>query len=105
MTGDMGGHIVRVPDPSASVGKILEFAATYNAYECLVAEPEPMERMLWPIYDDIERSSQVPDWVRLDLARALLFYAYRRDYLGGGYGPYEPMRALVERIRTQRWAD
>lgn len=37
----------------------------------------------------------------LDLARALLFYAQRRDYLGGGYGPYEPFRALVQHIREQ----
>ena len=45
--------------------------------------------------------------MRVDLARAVLFYAYRSDYFGGGYGPYEPMRTLVGRIRelSRGWVE
>lgn len=91
---------VRVPGPAAPVDRIVSFAGTYNAYEFFAADSESLERILWPIYDGIERSSEVPGWVQLDLARALLFYAYRRDHVGSGYGPYAPMQALVDHIRA-----
>lgn len=93
------GPTPSVPGPEASVEEMLEFAATYDAYERLAAEPESLDRLLWPIYSEIEQTSEVPVWVRIDLARALLFYAYRRDHFAGGYGPYGPMRALLGRIR------
>lgn len=80
------------------VEEILRFAATYNAYEMFAEEPAELERISSPIYDDIARNGRVPEWVRVDLARAVLFYAYRSDYFGGGYRPYEPMRTLVDRI-------
>ncbi len=100
MTDDKDGSAHQVPSREGSIQEILEFADTYNAYERLAAEPEQLDRLLGPIYAEIERSSAVPGWVRIDLARALLFYAYRRDHFGGGFGPYEPMRALVDRIQA-----
>jgi hypothetical protein len=94
-----GEGTVPVPGREASNNEVVSFAATYNGYDVFAADPDSLERVLWPIYEEIERSSAVPEWIRLDLARALLFFAYRRDYFGGGYGPYEPMRALIDQIR------
>lgn len=91
---------VPVPNPGASVADVLEFAGTYNAYEHLAADPGQLERLLGGLYAEVARSMSVPDWVRLDLARALLFYSYRVDYFAGGGGPYEPMFELVDRIRA-----
>lgn len=91
---------VPVPTPDASVEDVLEFAGTYNAYEHLANDAGQLERLLGGLYAEISGSSTVPGWVRLDLARALLFYAYRVDYFAGGGGPYEPMFALVDRIRA-----
>jgi hypothetical protein len=87
-----------VPAPDVPVEEILRFAASYNAYDVFAQEPAELERIAYPIYDDIARNGRVPEWVRVDLARAVLFYAYRADYFHGGYGPYEPMRTLVDRI-------
>lgn len=94
-----GEALVAVPGARATDEQILEFAATYNAYEWFAAGPENLERMLGDLYADIECSSVVPEWVQIDLSRALLFYAYRRDYFAGGGGPYQPMRALVDHTR------
>jgi hypothetical protein len=99
MSSDAKASLVSVPNVDAAVDEVLSFAATYDAYHYVASDPHSLDRVLWPIYDDIEKTSRVPHWVQLDLARALLFYAYRRDHFGGGYGPYEPMRALLERIR------
>jgi hypothetical protein len=96
--GRDGGALIEVPAPDVPVEQILRFAASYNAYEVFAQEPTELERISYPIYDDIARSGRVPEWVRVDLARAVLFYAYRSDYFSGGYGPYEPMRTLVGRI-------
>ena len=81
------------------VEEVLQFAASYNAYEVFAQEPAELERIAYPIYDDIARDGRMPEWVRVDLAPAVLFYAYRSDYFSGGYGPYEPMRTRVDRIR------
>lgn len=89
----------QVPGPDATIEELLEFAGTYNAYEVFARTPNDLERIALPIYNEIARENQVPDWVGLDLARAVLFYAYRADHFGGGYGPYEPMRLLVDAIR------
>lgn len=91
---------VAVPGPQASVEEILEFAGTYEAYEFVADDPAQLDALLGGVYRDIAESLEVPEWVRLDLARAVLFLAYRSDYFAGGGGPYEPMFALVERIRT-----
>jgi hypothetical protein len=90
---------MRVPDAGASVQQLLDFAATYDAYEHFAAEPAQLQRLVGGVYDEIVTSLAVPDWVRVDLARAVLFYAYRADYFAGGYGPYEPMAVVVEHIR------
>ncbi len=90
---------VQVPGSGATIEQLLDFAGTYNAYEVFARTPNDLERIVMPIYNDIARSDQVPDWLGIDLARAVLFYAYRSDYFGGGYGPYEPMRTLVDAIR------
>ncbi|MBI4932901.1 MAG: DUF1643 domain-containing protein [Actinobacteria bacterium] len=105
--GSVGGVPVRVPESSGPVEQLLEFAATYNAYETFARTPNELERIVMPIYDAISRSGQVPDWLGIDLARAVLFCAYRADHFGGGYGPYEPMRTLVEAIRQMSggWVD
>lgn len=91
--------LVEVPEVGASVEELLEFAATYDGYEYFAADPQHLGRLVGGIYDEIVKSSAVPDWVRVDLARATLFYAYRADHFGGGYGPYEPTAMLVEHIR------
>lgn len=90
---------VQVPGPAASVEDVLEFAGTYDAYAFFADQPDQLQRLVGGVYDEIARSLVVPDWVRLDLARAVLFYAYRMDYFAGGGGPYEPMAALVNCIR------
>jgi len=95
----VGDNPVRVPGAGGSIDELLEFAGTYNAYELFAQTPNDLERITKPIYDDIARSGQVPEWIGIDLARAVLFYAYRADHFGGGYGPYEPMRSLVDAIR------
>lgn len=92
------GHIT-VPAAGASIDDVLEFASTFNAYELIASEPRELEALAWPIYDEVLRTGTVPDWVRVDLARMVLFYAYRADHFAGGYGPYEPMHALVDHIR------
>jgi hypothetical protein len=90
---------VEVPDSEASVEVVLEFAGTYDAYTFFADQPDQLQRLLGGLYDEIARSLAVPEWVRLDLARAVLFYAYRLDYFAGGGGPYEPMVTLVNHIR------
>ena len=90
---------VEVPDSEASVEVVLEFAGTYDAYTFFADQPDPLQRLLGGLYDEIAWSLAVPEWVRLDLARAVLFYAYRLDYFAGGGGPYEPMVTLVNHIR------
>lgn len=95
----VGDAFVPVPGSGASVEQLLEFAGTYNAYEVFARTPNDLERIAAPIYDQIARSCEVPDWLGIDLARAVLFYAYRADRFGGGYGPYEPMRSLVHAIQ------
>lgn len=97
---EMRSPLVPVPAADAALETILDFARTYDAYDHFAADSESLDSMVGDVYADIERTAAVPDWVRLDLARALLFYACRRDYFVGGRGPYEPMRALVEHIRV-----
>lgn len=94
-----GADFVDVPEPSVPVEEILQFAASYNGYDLFAQDPGELERIAFPIYDHIRRHGVVPEWLRVDLARAVLFYAYRADYFSGGFGPYEPMRTLVEWIR------
>jgi hypothetical protein len=96
---DDAKRFVAVPDSKAPVEETLRFASSYDAYEIFAREPAELEHIAQPIYDDIARSGRVPDWLGVDLARAVLFYAYRSDYFSGSYGPYEPMRTLVGGIR------
>jgi hypothetical protein len=91
---------VSVPGLGAAVEDLLRFAGTYDAYEFMAAEPDRLASLFGALYDDLTRTLIVPEWVRVDLARAVLFYAYRVDYFSGGGGPYEPMAALVEHIRS-----
>jgi hypothetical protein len=94
-----GAQDVTVPSANSSIDEVLQFASTYNAYELISSEPNELEALVGPIYDEVLRTGSVPKWVQVDLARAVLFYAYRADHFAGGYGPYEPMHALVTRIR------
>jgi len=98
-TGE-GSQRVRVPGAAASIDEVISFAGTYNAYELVASEPARLERLVLPIYEDLAQSGRAPDWLGLDLARAVLFYAYRADRFAGGYGPYAPMRTLVEHIAS-----
>lgn len=91
---------IQVPQRDAPVEDLLQFAGTYDAYEFFASEPDRLQHLLGAVYEEIARSLVVPEWVRLDLARAVLFYAYRLDYFGGGGGPYEPMAELVDHIRV-----
>jgi len=91
---------IRIPQRDAPVEDLLDFAGTYNAYEFFATEPDRLQHLLGDLYEEIARSLVVPEWVRLDLARAVLFYAYRLDYFSGGVGPSEPMAELVDRIRV-----
>ena len=91
---------LRVPGVDASIDEVIRFAATYNAYELVASEPALLERLVLPIYEDLAASGRAPEWLGLDLARAVLFYAYRADRFAGGYGAYAPMRTLIEHIAS-----
>lgn len=91
--------MIIVPPRDAAIETIVEFAGfTYDAYALIAAEPEHLEYLLHPLFEQIRQTLLVPAWVGLDLARALLFYAQRLDYWSGGLDPEEPLRTLVAHI-------
>ncbi len=91
--------MIIVPPSNATIETIIEFAGlTYDGYSLIAAEPEHLERLLHPLFDDIRTTLTVPAWIGLDLARALLFYAQRLHYWSGGVDSDEPLRALVAHI-------
>ena len=90
--------------PAPLVQELLDFAATYDGYGYFAAEPEQLQRLVGGVYDEIVNSLAVPDWVRIDLARATLFYAYRADYFAGGVRPVRTHRRGGQAHPTsQRW--
>lgn len=89
-----------VPTDGASFVEVLEFAATFNAYERWASEPHELDRLLEPIRREWSATQRIPLWVGVDALRALLFLEYRMDYMEGGGGMGQPrMRQICTRLR------
>jgi len=80
----------------------LEFAATYNAYNQIAAEPETLSAMYEPIRRAWKQSTEVPEWMGVDLLRGLLFLMYREDRFGyGDDSTLRQMHQVIEAIRSR----
>ena len=80
----------------------LEFAATYNAYNQIAAEPETVSAMYHPIREAWSKSSKVPEWVGVDLLRGLLFLRFREGHFGYDEDSTLPqMHQVMEAIRSK----
>lgn len=80
----------------------LEFAATYNAYNQIAAEPETLSAMYHPIREAWSESGKVPEWVGVDLLRGLLFLMFREGHFGYDEDSTLPqMHQVIEAIRSR----
>ena len=91
-----------LPGVSCSFEEALEFAATYNAYNQIAAEPETLSAMYEPIRRAWQQSSEVPEWMGVDLLRGLLFLMFREDHFGNGDdSTLRQMHQVIEAIRSR----
>ena len=107
MAGDL--TLEQIPGPDCTFEAILEFAATYDAYQRIGRDPEHLSAMYEPIRAEWDHSGIFPDWMGVDLLRGLLFLMYREDHFGGPMGSLSdedevehlrPFRQVIEAIRT-----
>ena len=93
-----------LPGVGCSIEEALEFAATYNAYNQIASEPETLSAMYEPIRRVWKQSSEVPEWMGVDLLRGLLFLMFVEDH----FGVPEPnstlrqMHQVIEAIRSRQ---
>ena len=91
-----------LPGVGCSIEEALEFAATYNAYNQIAAEPEPLSAIYHPIREAWNESARVPEWMGVDLLRGLLFLMYREDHFGYADDSTLPqMHQVIEAIRSR----
>ncbi|SVD94234.1 uncharacterized protein METZ01_LOCUS447088 [marine metagenome] len=91
-----------LPPSNCSMADALEFAATYNAYNQIAAEPETLSAMYHPIREAWNKSARVPEWMGVDLLRGLLFLMYREDHFGyADDSTLRQMHQVIEAIRSK----
>ena len=91
-----------LPSVGCSIDQALEFAATYNAYNQIAAEPETLSAMYEPIRRVWKQTGEVPEWMGVDLLRGLLFLMYREGHFGyDDDSTLRQMHQVIEAIRRR----
>ena len=91
-----------LPSVGCSIDRALEFAATYNAYNQIAAEPETLSTMYEPIRRVWKQTGEVPEWMGVDLLRGLLFLMYREGHFGyDDDSTLRQMHQVIEVIRSR----
>jgi hypothetical protein len=62
----------------------IRWAHRYHGYHRLARDPQDLQRLLQPAWDEYHRIGTVPQWCGIDLLKGWAFHLVRADYHTGG---------------------